>query len=653
MVPRWTVRPVPAYVAHRKIMNAHRRLALMSAIMLAGCMTARDIREQELPVLVVTDQNRMDAALLEQHEYRYLRGAAPGETPGSELWQRRAIANALHADYYRNREGASYRSRVDSSESPDLPCWCLALSGGGMRSLAFSTGALSALQRLGIYPQVDVVSAVSGGAYASYWTLSHARKGATEAQILSGADSPQLTRLRAHANGLTTAATKTRMVVGGSPPVPGTRGYKVWYVNKGLELLTSVFGDLQFKPAGSNLAYGSALHKMLTDSKWFLPQFKWMTGFKDLVDSGRVPLPVWLTTARPAQLPDCVGTDPDMEIIERNRSLLWSAFEISPLRMGSEELGFLVPEFLFALEALAASGAGMDLPYNERCRLLTLISASVRVHNYPVLRGPAEIAAADRRLQPFVPDFWLIDGGLADVLAVFPLVRRLCADIIVIDAEFDPYLVFPGYDYLKQHLARQDIVLEVPELEELAARNRSAVAPGDPGAHCKDGICFVAPKPECIVQDASAGCVPPDSVPTTIFQGRIGPIPIATPAPSDAGGPRWTYGERTLRIHYVKLALDAASIDAYPMTVRERHAEHAERRRSISSTCTSTRDTGACSFPQESTADLDFRDGQFEAYWDLGRCTIERFWPVGAGRSENVRCDDSVWPAIDRRPPQK
>lgn len=622
-------------------MQARLRFRLMCVVALAGCAASGDLRKREPEVLVVTDQNRNDVGMLGQPEYRSLRGAAPGELAGSEPWKRRAIANALLTDYYRNRESEIYRSRDANPQSGDFPRLCLALSGGGMRALAFSTGVLHGLQRTGVYPKVDIVSSVSGGAYVSYWTLSHLRKGASEAQILSGPDSEQLTRLRQHANGLTSPTTKGLLlgVLGGAPPTDE------WSV--AARLIGTAVGAFQIKLAPGNVPYGMALHRMLTDSRWMLPSLTWVPRFGELVKSGQTALPIWLTTARPAGETSCVGTDPEMEIRERSRSLLWSAFEISPLRMGSEELGFLSPTYLDARDALAASGAAMNLPYIERCALLTLIDSSLLMHNYPAPGGPVDMPAAERRFQPTLPDFHLIDGGLADNLAVYPLVRRLCNEIIVVDAEFDPYLVFQGYGYLKQQLAALDIVREVPEVEALAARNRFAPTPGDSGAPCYDGLCYIRPKPECIVQDASANCAAADSLTTSILRGRIGPMPIATPVSGDAPGERWTFEERTLRVHYVKLALDAASIDAYPATVRERYAEHAERRQTVSEYCVATRDSGACSFPHEPTVDLDFRDGQFEAYWDLGRCTIERFWRVGDDPPTNARCADSVWPAID------
>src|SRR5262245_17588401 len=57
--------------------------------------------------------------------------------------------------------------------------WGLALSGGGLRSAAFSIGAMKALYDAEIMDKIDVISSVSGGGYASYWLYSRYMPGDT------------------------------------------------------------------------------------------------------------------------------------------------------------------------------------------------------------------------------------------------------------------------------------------------------------------------------------------------------------------------------------------------------------------------------------------------------------------------------------------
>jgi len=128
-----------------------------------------------------------------------------------------------------------------------------------------------------------------------------------------------------------------------------------------------------------------------------------------------------------------------------------------------------------------------------------------------------------------------------------------------------------------------------------------------------------------------------------VYEGELGPIPFATLSSSGTGEERWNYTNRVLRIHYVKLSLDSSHIEQYPKTVRDRYASHANRRQFISEGCVATRDNDACSFPHEPTAHLDYREDEFEAYWDLGRCIVESNWPVPPAISPAGSCSESNW----------
>src|SRR5438445_604801 len=52
------------------------------------------------------------------------------------------------------------------------PQRCLALSGGGLRSAAFSIGVMMGLEEKEGLEQFDVISAVSGGSYALSWVYT-------------------------------------------------------------------------------------------------------------------------------------------------------------------------------------------------------------------------------------------------------------------------------------------------------------------------------------------------------------------------------------------------------------------------------------------------------------------------------------------------
>jgi hypothetical protein len=50
---------------------------------------------------------------------------------------------------------------------------------------------------------------------------------------------------------------------------------------------------------------------------------------------------------------------------------------------------------------------------------------------------------------------YLSDGGHSENLAAFPLVRRVCENIILVDAEYDPNYTFEAYFKLKESLGRE------------------------------------------------------------------------------------------------------------------------------------------------------------------------------------------------------
>ena len=581
-------------------------------------------------------------ALLQSSTLVAVRGAGSDEQPGTIAWRHRAVANSLLTSYLRAAEAPMYRKRDPAIAEDGLPRYCIALSGGGMRALAFATGVLHGLQERGAYNRAAVLSAVSGGGYASYWLAANVHPGADGAQSPAGAAGEQLNRLRIHSAEFMSLSTKAELLLAPfslQSPLP-TEPH-LWQSVVSLVAHTVSGGEsrlTELRWGAAHSAYSRALQRML-GGNWKSPVSA--DRLHDLATDGHVPVLVWLATARPRNAAEC---EPGLssELAERARSLAYAAFEIGPTQTGSERLGFLSHMLMAPIDATAVSGAGMSIPFEERCVLLHMVDASVVVEDYPPRSNLIE--AQDRRRGASVgPWFQLTDGGIADDLAVFPLVRRLCADIIVVDAEFDPYLIFEGYGYLKQQLAKLDIRLDVPGVEAVANRTRIPTAPSNPEVPCKDGICLIRPRTDCVRGRSSGDCPSSDHLATAVYEGELGPIPFATLIASANGEQQWSYTNRVSKVHYIKLSLDAAHIDQYPKTVRGRYASHADRRTKVAAPCVATRDNGACTFPHEPTARLDYSDGGFEAYWDLGRCVVERNWPDPTTGLTATRCSDSFW----------
>jgi hypothetical protein len=611
------------------------RVWVLLALLAASC-TPVVPRHDIQPAGPSASVRHEDLELLKSPAYSALRGAAASESPGSELRRRRAIANALTTDYIRRREGPIYRRRDRSEVGDGFPQVCLALSGGGMRALAFATGVMYALEQSGEYARINVISAASGGGWASYWVLRNIGRGDTEAAVLSGARSPALLQLRANGSALAGVWTGTNLVGG--------------FMQHGIEQRINVQqsramimgrdASVQLLGGAGHESYGAAIEHMLGRSA--LPGAD--TGLPDdalreLVRSGRVPVPVWVAAARPASQPMCAGTNPVSEMAERSRSISYAAFEVGPTRMGSDELGYVTHMLMQPIDAAAVSAAAMSLPINEHCALMHTIDATLRITNFPARRDPSAPVTTSQASLPTDADFDLMDGGLADNLALLPLVRRLCADIIVVDAGFDPYLAFDDYGYVRQQMAQLDIELSIPALDALAARNRIP----DSQVPCQRGVCLVRPRPECVHREPGSGCIANDELPNAVFEGAIRAIPLAFR--TNEGADPWAIGERALHVRYIKLALDGTRIDRYPDTVRALYLHDLALRRPASASvgCTAAVNTGACTFPHMPTADLDFRGAKFAAYWDLGRCIVEQDLKT-PGQAPQSRCANSDWP---------
>ena len=82
----------------------------------------------------------------------------------SSNYQKLAKHNTMVMSWYQAHEKQFYHD-----ETAHFPKTCLALSGGGIRSAAHSIGVLKGLSEKGILQNIDIISAVSGGAYALSW----------------------------------------------------------------------------------------------------------------------------------------------------------------------------------------------------------------------------------------------------------------------------------------------------------------------------------------------------------------------------------------------------------------------------------------------------------------------------------------------------
>src|SRR5579883_1158081 len=179
------------------------------------------------------------------------------------LWQELEVIHRPEGRPASKRQGydAALLDYYDEALRRDQAALCL--SGGGIRSAAFSLGVIQCLAQRKLLDQFHYLSTVSGGGYAGAWltSLLHEHGGdATEAQKALGGkiEPPELRKLRHYANFLT--------------PSPGISspdtwaGILLWVRNTLVNWL--IFLPALFAMALVPLLYADAL-------AWIPPVFGW------------------------------------------------------------------------------------------------------------------------------------------------------------------------------------------------------------------------------------------------------------------------------------------------------------------------------------------------------------------------------------------
>lgn len=628
-------------------MGARSELAITGVLAALAACTTPGVDEARLnPArVVVANLDERARSSLATDPHLELRGGS-GLEPGSADWMRTAIRNALYVDYYRTRESRYYPSSKrtatatgDADWPAGLPRRCIALSGGGMRSAAFSMGALDALHASGWLADVDVMSSSSGGSYANYWLTMALATGRSPNEIFTGPASPALPGVRRNAHAL---AQPWWVLAPASAAAEWVLLATTLQVPRSLDRAVSrgIQQDL-FKPYTGTALYAGVLNRMFAPSPAMASMT--MTQLRAVLAATDAPVPVINATARIGAFEACSKDSREGRLDVRSVDLETSVFEFTPWRVGSGGIGYAEPpdKLRFAY-AVATSAAAADDPNTERCPFMGAAELRLGMFNagYRAVSDQVQSEHDDPEAGPRV-HVTLVDAAFSDNLAVFPLVRRLCREILVIDAEHDPILDFESYAYLRQHLRAMGIELDVPGIDAITARHLEDCSAGEDGCACRGHTCLVESREACLRYGATNDCEKPFRLSDPVFRGVIRDIPFVDHA--GAAGTDGAQRSLTPRITYLKLGLDEDRLQAYPGHVRDRFQQQTALRADGRAVCTGETFDERCSFPQESTYDQDFSDGQFEAYWELGHCTVELY--LGAG-GVDARCRDEAWPAL-------
>lgn len=279
--------------------------------------------------------------------------------------------------------------------------WGLALSGGGLRSAAFSIGAMKGLYDLNILDDIDVISSVSGGGYASYWLYSrYDGRDGTRFGAGAFADTEFPTQVCTLANRSRFFPLVQMLAAVVSPRGAAFRSYR----------------------RAIQRSFGADPTKDRTLDSLLAP-----------ITATRAPYFILNTTLKSSAKQH--GKKP---------SKIDKSFEIGPTYRGNRTLGY-------------ADWSGGNISVESWADGVAMSGAAVRFKLSRKIPNYSDVIKK-RELD-------LADGGLSENLAALPLISRGVKNIIIVDAENDPGYKFKSYCSLRKYLADAHITLAVEKID--------------------------------------------------------------------------------------------------------------------------------------------------------------------------------------------
>ena len=515
----------------------------------------------------------------------------PLHTRGYGLPHLEAIAaeNSEALAWYRENEWQF--NKMDKTRPPET---CLCLSGGGIRSAAFSIGVLKALHQKGILDKIDIISGVSGGSYGLSWYYlqQYGENRKIKDEMFSDSSQEELlARSR-----MFTLAEMGFSELGNIILLPANF------------ILNHLFAfNLDTTLVRRN--YESAIRRTFHHEKNLsFPQAL------ELIKKNDLPYFIINTSATIDYGPSYDGS-----------KLANRVFEFTPLRFGSDGFGYSKDFPVTVGRAVAISGAAIDLASMTPGRIESNLVSSLNIdlgYHINNFNNKSSIQYL-KRFIPFYSLFnhydktgthiYLTDGGHTENLALYSLARRLCGRIIVVDATFDPDYQFEDYHKVKNALrSEMQVELEIKEIdkllqeEELAQRNNILnVSYGSDFSHRLEKKSTTRSQFDC-------------SAP--VLHGSISYFPVRMPDN--------TIEQRKIEVTYIKMSMDDGKFYGFPTTdskaeiyrdARRYYGEqlvHYYLESKLNNNCGEL--IFDCEFPQYTTYDQDYTPEQFAAYINLG-----------------------------------
>jgi len=476
----------------------------------------------------------------------------------------------------------------------------LCLSGGGIRSAAFSMGVLKGLHEKGILDEIDIISAGSGGSYALSWYYlqQYGKDRNTQKALFNG---PYLDEL----------ATRTKMY--SFPAIAGSvLGYAGFFpANILLNHFLSLNVDITFLRG----MYENTIRKIFHDG-----QDASFSDLQQFIKKNDLPYFIINTSASIDYSPSHHGS-----------KLANRVFEFTPLRFGSDGFGYSNEFPVTVGRAVSISGAAVDLGSSVPGRLESSMASSLNVDlGYHIDNYNNKSALKHvKRLIPFYflanskdikgTDIRLTDAGHSENLGMYSLVRRLCRRIIVVDATFDPNYEFEDYFSLKNALrSEMQVDLKVKGIDTRP-----------------EGYGDRKSRQECHCSEKDSGF----NRSKPVVRGSVSCFPIKR---SDN-----TIEERSIEVIYIKLSINDELFNGFP-TQDALADDYRVARQYYGNDLveyylkTRIRDgrngsLPGSDFPHHATWDQNYEPEKFKAYVDLGyhivRNEIEREW-IPSGASE-------------------
>lgn len=506
------------------------------------------------------------------------------------------------------------------------PALGVALSGGGMRSASYSMGVLKALHDNHWLEQVDVISAVSGGAYTAGWYFAQkARTNAPNDEQLFNDDCKRCKKDDEFVPGdLSKACVYQRHLEQHSKivTIPLLSAFAAAdFVTIPANLITNFIFGWHFNTTPHRWGY----EHVIGQEFFFDPvNSQWLDTKMNAIDTTHgVPYLIINTTAAI-----------DDDINHHAGQAQNAVFEYTPLRYGSDAFGYLLkPYDLTIHHVVSISAAALDLPsLTAGAAQKTIVSALnfdlgsyKNNYNFIESRPEGRLLPPDASPSPCEPPrdggtrlsfikrfalhwvlpfplyffhhykhdssgirMYLTDGGHSDNTGAFSLIRRMTGTVLIVDASQDPDMRFDDYYTLKRAVESSlHAKLSVPAIDRILQ--------GEGTFH--------------------------ESHPVMI--GSVTGLPYGK-----------DHQTRKIKIIYVKLSIDRTD-DFARYKERPRIKKYYEKH---------LHDWVFGHFPFQSTVNQSYTSSRFRAYRDLGYLTI--MTDVARKGSIWTREDDSPQPVV-------